>query len=77
MAPSLTTDHIHQLTISVRVQAEFRQQYQTLPTVLSTSAQHNVGRTELLTHMARLRNLNAAAPDTGGVEPDEWEGLAE
>ena len=57
MAPTFTTDHIQQLNIYVRVQAEFRQQYYTLPTVLSTSAQHNVGRTELLTHMACLRNI--------------------
>lgn len=59
------------------LQAEFKQQYQDLPTVLTTSAQHNVGRSELLAHIARLRNLNASAPEPGAVEPDEWEGLAD
>ena len=68
------------LSLSPVLQAAFRGQYQNMPMVLSTSAQRGVGRTELLTHIARLRNLNSqqsGPQQPSGVEPDEWEGLAE
>lgn len=44
------------------MQRAFLEQYQTLPTIVTTSSHHNVGRTELLLHIARLRVLNESQP---------------
>ena len=45
--------------------------------MLTTSAHHNLGRTELLLHIARLRAVNEQAPpsvqeDVAEPQLDQW-----